>query len=69
MSDKHTGRVKWFNETKGYGFIERDDEKDIFVHRNSVLSDGYPPLIEGQEVSFDIVEGRKGLQAENVQPK
>ena len=61
------GRVKWFNATKGFGFIEREDGSDIFVHYSAINSEGFRTLAEGQEVSFDVVEGDKGLQASNVQ--
>ena len=66
MSD---GKVKWFNTRKGYGFIAGPDGRDIFVHYSSISGDGYRTLIEGNEVSFDIVEGEKGLRAENVVAK
>jgi len=61
------GRVKWFNATKGFGFIEREDGSDIFVHYTAINQEGFRTLTEGQEVSFDVVEGDKGLQASNVQ--
>ena len=61
------GKVKWFNATKGFGFIERDDGSDIFVHYTAINAEGFRTLTEGQEVSFDVVEGDKGLQASNVQ--
>lgn len=60
------GRVKWFNNAKGYGFIERDDGQDVFVHYSAISGDGYKSLREGQEVAFDIVDGAKGPQAANV---
>jgi CspA family cold shock protein len=60
------GRVKWFNEAKGYGFIEREEGADVFVHYSAIQSKGFRTLIEGQEVEFDIVEGEKGLQASTV---
>ena len=66
MSD---GKVKWFNPRKGYGFIDAGDGRDIFVHYASISSEGYKTLAEGDEVSFDIVEGEKGLRAENVVAK
>ena len=66
MSD---GKVKWFNPRKGYGFIATDDGRDIFVHYSSISSDGYKTLTEGDPVTFDIVEGDKGLRAENVVAK
>jgi CspA family cold shock protein len=62
------GRVKWFDERKGYGFISRDDGDDIFVHFSEIQAEGFKTLAENQEVSFEIKEGPKGLQATNVQP-
>jgi CspA family cold shock protein len=61
------GTVKWFSNEKGYGFIEREGGDDVFVHFSAITMDGYKSLTEGQRVSFDIVEGAKGLQAANVQ--
>ncbi len=67
MSDgKIDGTVKWFNPRKGYGFIATPDGRDIFVHYSSITGDGYRTLAEGDPVTFDIVEGEKGLRAENV---
>jgi len=66
MSD---GKVKWFNPRKGYGFIATSDGRDIFVHYSSISGDGYKTLVEGDPVTFDIVEGEKGLRAENVVAK
>jgi CspA family cold shock protein len=63
MSD---GKVKWFNPRKGYGFIATADGRDIFVHYSSISGDGYKTLVEGDSVTFEIVEGEKGLRAENV---
>jgi CspA family cold shock protein len=63
------GKVKWFNTRKGYGFISTDDGRDIFVHYSNIASDGYKTLVEGDPVTFDVVEGEKGLRAENVVPK
>lgn len=60
------GRVKWFNSRKGYGFIGTDDGRDVFVHYSSIAGDGFKTLGEGDVVSFDIVEGEKGLRATNV---
>ena len=61
------GKVKWFNSKKGYGFIKADDgEKDIFVHYTSIKGDGFKALTEGEEVQFELMEGPKGLQAQNV---
>ena len=61
-----TGKVKWFNEQKGFGFISRDDGDDLFVHFSEIQNDGFKTLSEDQEVSFEIKEGPKGLQATNV---
>ncbi len=67
MSDgKIDGNVKWFNPRKGYGFIATLDGRDIFVHYSSISGDGYKTLTEGDAVTFDIVEGDKGLRADNV---
>jgi CspA family cold shock protein len=63
---KVIGRVKWFNNVKGYGFIERPGEKDVFVHYSAISGNGYRTLAEGQEVEFEIINSPKGLQAENV---
>jgi len=60
------GKVKWFNPRKGYGFIATDDGRDIFVHYGSITGDGYKTLVEGDSVTFDIVDGEKGPRAENV---
>jgi CspA family cold shock protein len=60
------GKVKWFNATKGYGFIEMDNGKDIFVHHNAIQEDGFRSLDEGQPVEFEIRQGPKGEHAENV---
>ena len=60
------GKVKWFNENKGYGFIEQEDGPDVFVHFSSINADGYKSLTEGQEVEFEIVSSERGLQATNV---
>lgn len=62
----YTGRVKWFNDQKGFGFIERDDGEDVFVHYSAIKSDGFKTLQEGQEVEFETVEGERGPQATNV---
>ncbi|WP_054740022.1 cold-shock protein CspD [Cellulosilyticum ruminicola] len=61
-----TGKVKWFNAEKGFGFIEREGGDDVFVHFSAIQSEGYKTLEEGQEVEFDIVEGNRGPQAANV---
>ncbi|MDM5190759.1 cold-shock protein CspD [Bacillus sp. DX4.1] len=60
------GKVKWFNGEKGFGFIEREDGDDVFVHFSAIQQDGYKSLEEGQKVGFDIVEGARGPQAANV---
>jgi cold shock protein len=60
------GKVKWFNAEKGYGFIESEDGKDVFVHFSAIQSEGFKSLDEGQAVDFDIVEGARGPQAANV---
>jgi CspA family cold shock protein len=67
MNDKETGTVKWFNATKGYGFIGRDNGPDVFVHYTAIQSDGYRTLQEGQRVEFVVEKGPKGLQAANVE--
>ena len=61
-----TGKVKWFNAEKGYGFIEREEGGDVFVHFSAVQADGFKTLEEGQAVEFDVVEGPRGEQAANV---
>ena len=60
------GTVKWFSNQKGYGFLEREDGDDVFCHYSAVQGDGFKTLEEGQQVEFDVVEGDKGLHAENV---
>ena len=60
------GKVKWFNNDKGYGFIAYNNNEDIFVHYSSILSEGYRTLVEGQYVEFELVQTDKGLQAKNV---
>ena len=66
MSEREIGTVKWFNNGKGYGFIEREEGEDIFVHFSSIQGDGYRTLEEGQKVEFAIEQGPKGLQAADV---
>ena len=66
MSEKEQGTVKWFNGGKGYGFIEREEGEDVFVHFNSIVGEGYRNLEEGQRVEFTVTQGQKGLQAEDV---
>ncbi len=68
MSDTVVGTVKWFNDEKGFGFIARDGERDVFVHFRAIAMEGRKSLQEGQQVEFTIGEGQKGPQAENVMP-
>jgi CspA family cold shock protein len=68
MSERITGTVKWFNGSKGYGFIEREGGADVFVHFSAIQSDGFRSLEEGQKVEFEVEQGPKGLQAANVTP-
>ena len=60
------GKVKWFNNTKGYGFIEREEGPDVFVHYSSIKNEGYKTLDKGQDVEFEIIDGPKGPHADNV---
>lgn len=60
------GTVKWFNDSKGFGFIEQDNGPDVFAHFSAISGDGFKSLAEGQRVSFDVVEGQKGPQASNI---
>jgi CspA family cold shock protein len=68
MSDRETGTVKWFNESKGFGFITREGGPDVFVHFRAINGTGFRTLSEGQKVSFKVVAGQKGPQAEDVTP-
>ena len=63
---KETGTVKWFNDAKGYGFITRETGPDVFVHHSAILGEGFKSLAEEQEVEFEVTQGQKGLQAQNV---
>lgn len=69
MSDQVSGTVKWFNDSKGFGFISQDSGQDVFVHYSAINADGHKTLKEGQKVTMSVTEGAKGLQAENVTPE
>ena len=66
MAGRESGTVKWFNNDKGYGFISRDQGDDVFVHHTAISGNGFRTLEEGAKVEFDVTQGQKGLQAENV---
>ena len=66
VAERETGTVKWFNASRGFGFIEREQGEDVFVHYSSIRGEGYRSIEEGQQVEFTVVEGQKGLQAEDV---
>jgi CspA family cold shock protein len=66
IGDMAIGKVKWFNDAKGYGFIEQENGEDVFVHFSAIAMDGFKTLVEGQEVEFDVRTGEKGLNAANV---
>ena len=68
MAERETGTVKWFNDAKGFGFISRENGEDVFVHFRAIHIQGFKSLKEGQKVSFTVVQGQKGLQADAVQP-
>ena len=67
MSDRQNGTVKWFNDAKGFGFISRENGEDVFVHFRAIQGDGFKSLQEGQQVTFKLVQGQKGLQADEGQ--
>jgi CspA family cold shock protein len=66
MSDREVGTVKWFNDSRGYGFITRENAEDVFVHHTAIQGEGYKSLDEGQRVEFSVTQGPKGLQAADV---
>ncbi len=66
MSEKTTGTVKWFNESKGFGFIEQENGPDVFAHFSNIQGSGFKTLVEGQRVEFNVTQGQKGLQAEDI---
>ncbi len=68
MADRESGTVKWFNDAKGFGFISRQNGEDVFVHFRAIETQGFKSLKEGQSVTFEVVQGQKGLQADKVQP-
>jgi CspA family cold shock protein len=68
MAERVTGTVKWFNATKGFGFIKQDEGEDVFVHYSAISGDGYRSLEEGQRVEYVVVQGQKGPQAQDVTP-
>ncbi|MDR7192859.1 cold-shock protein [Luteimonas terrae] len=68
MADRENGTVKWFNDAKGFGFISRESGEDVFVHFRAIQGTGFKSLQEGQQVSFEVVQGQKGLQADAVTP-
>jgi CspA family cold shock protein len=69
MSDRQIGTVKWFNDAKGFGFITPESGEDVFVHFRSIQGNGFKSLTEGQKVSFKLVKGQKGMQADEVNPE
>jgi len=66
MSKNTTGTVKWFNESKGFGFLQQESGEDVFAHFSAIAGSGFKTLVEGQRVSFTVTQGQKGLQAENI---
>ncbi len=68
MSETTTGTVKWYNDSKGFGFIEQESGPDVFAHFSNIAGDGFKSLTEGQKVEFTVTDGKKGPQAENIVP-
>ena len=68
MAEQVTGTVKWFNDEKGFGFIEQSDGPDVFIHHTAIQAEGFKSLKEGQSVTMEVTQGQKGPQAENVVP-
>ena len=68
MADREKGTVKWFNDAKGFGFIERENGEDVFVHHSAIRAEGFRTLSDGQQVEFEVVQGKKGPAAESVVP-
>ncbi len=68
MAETTTGTVKWFNDSKGFGFIEQESGPDVFAHFSNIAGDGFKSLTEGQKVEFTVTQGQKGPQAENIVP-
>lgn len=68
MSNVHTGTVKWFNEDKGFGFIQQTSGPDVFAHYKAITGEGFKTLTEGQQVEFTVSQGQKGPQADNIRP-
>jgi len=66
MSQREVGTIKWFDAKKGFGFISRENNEDVFVHYSAIQGDGYRVLADGQKVEFEVVKGRKGLEASNL---
>jgi cold shock protein len=66
MAERETGTVKWFNDSKGYGFIQRESGADVFVHFRAIRGEGHRTLVEGQKVEYAVTQGQKGLQADDV---
>ena len=66
MADRELGTVKWFNDAKGYGFIARENGEDVFVHHSAIRAEGFRSLSDGQQVEFEVVQGKKGPAAESV---